>query len=162
MALENEIEKLFKSNYAAMHRLAAMILHDTESAHDIVHDVFASVLDRDGAGNVDAGYLLASVRNRCLNRLRALDVRERFRQLYLVENGECDDTDDWPDEELIAALEDCESLLPPQCAKVFRMRFHEGAGSSEISEALGIGERAVFKHLRHALDIIRLKLNQNG
>lgn len=162
MAMNNEIEELFKSNYAAMHKLASMMLHDTDSAHDIVHDVFTAVLDRTDCETLDPGYLLACVRNRCLNRLRALDVRERFRELYLVDNSEEEDTDEWPDEEIIAALENCERSLPTQCGRVFRMRYHNGADSKQISAELGIGERAVFKHLRHALDIIKSKLNQNG
>lgn len=40
-----DIERLFKANYERMLQLALAILHSDELAHDIVHDVFASLLD---------------------------------------------------------------------------------------------------------------------
>lgn len=162
MATNIEIETLFKSNYAVMHRLASMLLHDGESAHDIVHDVFTSLMDKDTSGSVDTPYLLSSVRNRCLNRLRDIDVRERFKRLYILCNNEADECDDWPDENLLEILAHCEDWLPPKCSRVFCMRFREEMKTDEIASELGMGERMVFKHLRHALYILRLKLNQNG
>ena len=40
----DEIERLFKTHYARMHRLGVAILHDSDVARDVVHDVFASLL----------------------------------------------------------------------------------------------------------------------
>ena len=42
----NDIEQLFKTHYAQMHRLARMYVHDDNLSHDIVQDVFASCLHR--------------------------------------------------------------------------------------------------------------------
>lgn len=39
----NDIEQLFKTHYAQMHRLARMYVHDDNLSHDIVQDVFASL-----------------------------------------------------------------------------------------------------------------------
>lgn len=162
MALNKEIERLFKNNYASLHRLAAIMLHDSETAHDVVHDVFMTLLHRGDIVELDRGYLAMSVRNRCLNLLRDMDVRERFRNLYLLETDEEETPDNRAYEEMMETLRNCEQSLSPQCLRIFRMRFHEGLSAGEISARLRIGERAVFKQLRHAIDIIRLKLNQNG
>ncbi len=155
----DDIEYLFKENYARMHCLAAMILHDSDSAHDIVHDVFVSILGQETDISFDTPYLMRSVRNRCMNRLKAIDVRNRFRELYIIENEEVDYLSDWPDEELLAQIENCESFLSTRCAEIFKLRFQTGLSAKEISHKLGIGERIVYKHLQHALQILKQKLN---
>ena len=159
MVTLDDIETLFKSNYGRMHTLASAMLHDKEAAYDIVHDVFASILDGGADRCPDSAYLMRSVRNRCLNRLKAIDIRERFRQLYLIENDESDDLEDWPDEETIALIERSRKEMPPKCLEVFTMRFSEGLSVAEISRILGTGERVVYKHLSHALNILKSKLN---
>lgn len=159
MARLDEIEALFKTNYGRMHALASAMLHDREAAHDIVHDVFAAVLDGADGRNTETAYLMRSVRNRCLNRLKAIDVRERFRQLYLVENDETDISEEWPDEETLTRLEDAKKEMPPRCLEVFRMRYQEGIAASEIARRLGTGERVVYKHLSHALNLLKNRLN---
>ena len=40
MTTKSDIEQLFQSNYRAMLTLAIRLLHDPETARDIVHDVF--------------------------------------------------------------------------------------------------------------------------
>ncbi len=159
MVTLDDIEILFKKNYGRMHTLASAMFYNKKTAYDIVHDVFASILDGGAANNPDSAYLLRSVRNRCLNRLKAIDVRERFRQLYLIENDESDDFEDWPDEETLALIEESKKEMPPKCLEVFTMRFNEGLSASEISKILGTGERVVYKHLSHALTILKNKLN---
>ena len=73
------IESLFKQHYQAMYRLAFMMLHDKEESRDIVHDVFARLLDDDiRFDSSKAGaFSLSCVRNGCLNVMRAYDSRER-------------------------------------------------------------------------------------
>lgn len=88
MRKSKTLETLFREHYAEMHHLAAVILHDPEEAHDIVTDIFSSLLENGNGGGSSRPYLLNAVRNRCLNRLREMDVRTRFRNLYLIENEE--------------------------------------------------------------------------
>lgn len=159
MARLDDIETLFKANYGRMHTLASAMLHDREAAYDIVHDVFAAVLDGGADRNPDEAYLMRSVKNRCLNRLKAIDVRERFRQLYLVETDEAAIEEEWPDEETLALLEKAKGDMPPKCLEVFRMRYQEGIPASEIAKILGSGERVIYKHLRHAMELLKNRLN---
>lgn len=159
MATLDEIEILFKSNYGRMHTLASAMLHDREAAYDVVHDVFTSILDGATDRFPDAAYLMTSVRNRCLNRLKAIDVRERFRQLYLIENDDTEDGEDWPDVETLSLIEQSKKEMPPKCLEVFLLRFHDGLSVGEISNRLGTGERVIYKHLSHALNVIKTRLN---
>lgn len=159
---DDDIEQLFRRNYSTMYRLAAIMLHDGEAAKDVVHDIFADLIEKQvDTERLDTGYLMRSVKNRCLNRLRDLNVHERFASLYVMDESE-EEIEDWPDSDIFALMEKCIGKLPPKCSEVFNLRFREGMDSAHIMSKLGIGERAVYKHLRHALDILRSKLTPNG
>ncbi len=163
MTNRNDIEKLFRTHYEMLHRLARILLHDSDLAHDIVHDVFASLINSgDDCSGITGAYLLSSVRNRCLNHIRNAGARERIHSLYLLEQSEYD-TDDWPDEETVATvdriMDDC---LTDRCRLVVDMRFTGGLSYAAIASALGISEVAVYKHLRHAIETIRKNLRENG
>jgi len=163
MTNRNDIERLFKAHYAQMYRLATALLHDDDLARDIVHDVFASVLE--GNANISVvsqGYLLRAVRNRCLNYIRDQEIHQRIANRYFLDNEEYD-TEDWPDDETITRIYDfIRNDIPPQARRVIEMRFTDNMPFAKIAMTMGISETAVFRHLSHALKIIRKKLNENG
>ena len=155
------IEQLFRNHYVAMHRTAMLILRDEDAARDIVHDVFESLL-HGGLADVSCQYLLTAVRNRCLNHIRSLTVRERIKELYAIDEQEIAD-EEWPDDETIALIHSTvANNLTDACRRVVEMRFTGGMSYKEIAASLGISEVAVYKHLRHAIDVLRKKLYQNG
>lgn len=161
MTTTNDIEQLFRTHYAAMHRMAMLILRDEEVARDIVHDVFESLLNA-GLTDVSVQYLLRAVRNRCLNHLRALSTRERIREIYALDESEIAEVE-WPDDETIAKIHSTVANdLTDACRRVVVLRFSEGKSYKEIAAILGVSEVAVYKHLRHAIDVLRSKLSQNG
>lgn len=158
-----DIEKLFKKYYAQMHRQAAMLLHDDDLARDIVHDVFCALLEENIAvATLTPGYLFRAVRNRCLNHIRDLDIHGRVLGLYFTEVDEYDE-EDWPDEATVLEIYSIISDdLPEQCRRVVELRFVDGMKFEAVAREMGISQTAVFKHLRHALSIIRNKLSENG
>ena len=162
MTKQNEIEILFKAHYASMYRLALVLLHDSELARDTVHDVFAALLEMPLEMSVTESYLLTATRNRCLNRIRHLDVRRRATALYFLENEDFG-TENWPDEETYSTINSIISdHLTPKARKIMELRFTCGIRFSEIAQIMGISETAVYRHLKNALIIIRQKLNDNG
>lgn len=162
MTNRNDIERLFKAHYAQMHRLAVALLHDDDFSRDIVHDVFASLLDRTFDIPVSGGYLLKAVRNRCLNYIRDCEIHQRIANRYFLENEEYS-REDWPDEETIARIYSLiKSEIPPQARHIMELRFSEELPFACIAASMGISETAVYRHLSHALTIIRKKLNENG
>ena len=145
-----------------MYRLSAALLHDDELARDIVHDVFASLLDGNAGIFVTPGYLLKAVRNRCLNHIRDCEIHQRIANCYFLDNEEYD-TDDWPDDETIARIYSLiRNDIPPQARRVMELRFSDGMRFARIATTMGISETAVYRHLSHAITIIRKKLNENG
>ena len=161
MTKKDDIERLFRSHYAAMYRLAMLILRDDDVARDIVQDVFEAILVS-GKSDVSAPYLLTAVRNRCLKHIRSLSVKDRIKEVYSVDEREIEDGE-WPNDETIALIQKTVAHdLTEACRRVVELRFSEGKSYHEISEILGISKVAVYKHLRHATDVLRKKLSQNG
>lgn len=162
MTNRNDIERLFKAHYAQMYRLAVVLLHDDDIARDIVHDVFASLLDSPLDIIVTGGYLIKAVRNRCLNHIRDCEIHQRIANRYFLENEEYD-SEDWPDEEIIVRIYNLiDSEISPQARHIMELRFSEKLPFARIAASMGISETAVYRHMSHALTTIRKKLNENG
>ncbi len=154
------IGQLFRKHYASMYRLAMLMLRDDNVSRDIVHDVFEALLVS-GRTDVSAAYLLTAVRNRSLKHIRSLTVHERMKEVYAVDGQEISE-EDWPDEVTIAMIQSSVSNdLTDACRRVVNMRFSDGRSYQEIACELGISKVAVYKHLRHAIDVLREKLSQN-
>lgn len=159
MTTKSEIEQLFRSNYSTMLTLAIRLLHDADTARDIVHDVFESVLS-ENLSTVTPAYLLTGVRFAALKYLRSLSLRERFNNLYALDLDEIED-DEWPAPEDVARLNELiDQSLTMQDRRVVKMRFIERMTYDEIAGQLGISEVAVYKHLRHAMDVLRQNFNR--
>ena len=155
------IENLFRTHYASMYRLAMLILRDENDSQDIVHDVFEALLVN-GKTDVAESYLLTAVRNRCLKRIRSLSVKDRLKEIYSIDEEEIL-SEEWPDEETISLIQRTVAKnLSESCRKVVNMRFAESKSYREIADTLGISTVAVYKHLRHAIDVLREKLSKNG
>lgn len=157
MTNRTDIERLFRSHFVALHSLATHLLHDEEAARDAVCDVFASLLDREElpAASAMQAYLLRAVRNRCVSQIRSTGIHERFLRLYSVDVEEIEEGQ-WPDEETLRRLDEIiGGVLTPQCRRVVLMRFRQALTYRQIAEELQISDVAVYKHLRHALDVLR-------
>ncbi|MBD5231670.1 MAG: sigma-70 family RNA polymerase sigma factor [Muribaculaceae bacterium] len=162
MIKRTDIELLFKAHYAQMHRLAAVFLHDDDLSRDIVHDVFATLLSSKPTFDVNGAYLLKAVRNRCLNHIRDCEIHQRIQSRYFIDNDEYDN-EEWPDEETLVRIYSLiKTQISPQARRVIELRFNCGLHFAKIAELMGISQTAVYRHLSHALNIIRKKLNENG
>lgn len=162
MTTRNDIEQLFKAHYGQMYRLATVLLHDDDLARDIVHDVFASLLDGHPNIQVNGGYLLHAVRNRSLNHIRDCEIHQRIANRYFLDNEEYD-IEYWPDDETIARIYSLiQNDVSKQAKRVIELRFFDGRPFASIAAIMGISETAVYRHLSNALKIIRKKLNENG
>ncbi len=161
MTQTKDIEQLFRTRYKAMHRQAMLMVRDEEIARDIVHDVFESLLIA-GKTDVPDAYLLKAVRSRCLNYIRHLSVRERVKEI-LSREDEMDSDEQWPDDQTIELIQSTVAGdLTEACRRVVNLRFTDGKTYKEIAALLSISDVAVYKHLRHAIDVLRLKFSHNG
>lgn len=161
MTTREEIEQLFHRHYPPMYGVAIRILRNDDLARDIVHDVFETLLVS-GKVDVSGSYLCAAVRNRCLKYIRSLSVQDRMKEAYSLSAQKISE-EDWPDDDTISLIQTTVSQdLTDACRRVVNLRFTDNKSYQEIADIVGISKVAVYKHLRHAIDILRKKLSQNG
>ena len=150
-------QRLFKQHYAKMYRMARTILYDEQESEDVVSDIFEDLLHGQTIlmPETEESYLLTSVRNRCLKRLR--------HTVSAIEGSgynEPVDDSDVEDERLTDIDEFIACHLSEQEQRIFRLRFTDGCSYEEIAAAEGISRVAVWKHLSHALNLIRNHFNK--
>ena len=140
--------------------IAVQMLKDEDEAGDAVSDIFARLAD----GSLvlpeenPERYLMATIRNLCITRIRRMSLRERIkRRLSLSEPSQASMTSE---REMAKEMIDyAEKTFSKQTWRVFQLRFDEGLLYREIAEQLGISEVAVYKHLAEALKKLREKFN---
>ena len=157
---KTEIEQVYIGSYQRLLTKARQMLKDDDDANDAVSDVFAKVAE--GSLKLPEGheesYLMAAIRNLCLDRIRRLTLRERMeRKLTLSDSGSISMESE--QERITEMIGYAERVFPKQTWRVFQLRFDEGLRYWEIAERLGISERAVYKHLANALNKLKEKFN---
>ena len=162
MTDQRKLEKLFKQHYRQMYRLATILLHDDAESKDVVHDIFARLLDghSDLKEETAESYLLTSVRNRCLNVMRNRQIQERVERLYLLDLDTTITPTEKFEEELKTLYKGIDQLEPPVCRDVIVQHFRDGITFKEIACRLGVSETTVYKHLHRALSQLRTHLKK--
>ena len=154
------IEQLFTDCRQRMLAVARLMLKNDDDANDAVSDVFFKLTE--GSLRVPAdhpeNYLMATVRNLCLDRIRLMTLHERLeRRITLSDN---DQAYGESERERIAEMIDyAERTFSKQTWRVFQLRFDEELLYREIAERLGISEVSVYKHLTEALRLLKEKFN---
>ena len=157
---EEEFDKLFRSSYARLYRLAYSLLHDQEDSRDIVSGVFADLLDKYKlSSDITEAYLYSMVRSRCIDLLRHRKVEDEARQQMILENRIQTMPDVEHEEHLNEVLTYIDTELTPQTRTVLRMCYDEKRKYKEVASELGISVQAVNKHISQALRKLREHFN---
>lgn len=163
MKQEKDIERMFRQHYEKMYNLARCILSDDDESKDVVSEVFTAILADDVVlmPESEEGFLMRSVRNRCLNLIAHKGVKERVAKL-LTDDADVilsDETDERL-EQLMLLIEDLE---PPIRKQIFRLRYLKEMSYQEVADEVGVSKVTVFNHLSQAMDWIRkhFKKEQN-
>ena len=157
MTNKEDIEQLFLANFRGLHKMACRILGDSEEARDVVSSVFVALLD--GKITLPEGkreaYLISCVRNRCLDAVRHLSVKEKMmRHIALTASNNA--AQEEAREHRLEIIRECvESELTLAERRVFELRFVTGLKYREIAERLDISETAVYRNLTRALTKIK-------
>ncbi len=155
MKQEKDIERIFRQHYEKMYNLARSILSDDDESKDVVSEVFTTILADDVVlmPESEEGFLMRSVRNRCLNLIAHKGVKEKVAKLLI------DDTDvilsDETDERLEQLLLLIEDLEPPIRQLIFRLRYLQEKSYQEVADKVGVSKVTVFNHLSQAMDWIK-------
>ena len=165
MTDQKKLEKLFMQHYRQMYRLATILLHDDAESKDVVHDIFARILNDHIVLREETAesYLRTSVRNRCLNVIRSRQIQERVEHLYLLDletnitstDVLLSDNEKRLEEEIKALNIGIDLLEPPVYRDIIIQHFRDGITFKEIACRMGVSETTVYKHLRRALSQLR-------
>lgn len=151
--------------------IAASYLHDRAAAEDIVADCFTRLWDKRcdlQLTEKPEAYLLASIKNRCLNHLRDKAAHLRIEQKMHEDSYRALMTEiDILDGQDMALLfrddvqrifDDFMRQLPPISRNIFYSSRFEDLTYAEIAEKYGVTPRKVKREIQKVLDIMRVSL----
>lgn len=160
---ESLFQELFTTNYSRLYYAALYFVNDAETAKDLVNDVFAKLWEGfDGDTEIyTTAYLIANVRNLCIDYLRHSEVEIRYAQLYVKLHSEgLLAEDDEKDERLDRIYKVIESM-PARTRFVLDQCYFENKKYAEVAEILGITTDGVRRQIMKALEMLRNEFSVN-
>ena len=156
---DEAVTVMYRAHYAALVRLAALLVSDVATAEDVVQDSFIAMHRawwrlRDTARALP--YLRRSVVNRSRSVLRHRVVADRqFPMLSpALPSAEDSALAVVQRSSVLAAL----SMLPSRQREVMVLRYYADLSEAQIAAALGISKGAVKSHIARAKDSLRAML----
>lgn len=154
---------LFNSYYKDLVRFAFGLLRDPDAAEEVVQDLFVWIWENREHFSVHTSFrslLLKSVQNRCLDRIRFREIRERYAGKKSDSVILCNDTENYVlFSELETALNKAVSRIPEKLSEVLRLSRFEGLTYAEIASRLGVSVRTVETRMVKALEFLKGELH---
>ena len=160
---KNAFEKIFRLFYQPLIMYAKKIIEEQPIREDIVQDVFTSLWEDRKKLSITTSllnYLIAAVRNSCLNYLRKEKLIRQYRESVITNNVniEEDDEEIYTLKELRDILENTLSKLPENYRIVFEMHHVEGKKYEEIAKALNLSVRTVKRYKEYTINNLKKDL----
>lgn len=160
-----KIDHLFNKYYRGLVVFTYEIILDIEEASDIVQTLFADLWEKyEFEDEKEArNFLFLSARNRALNHLRHLKIRNQYIEHTLSEyeseqNEQQIDYSLYDEDEIKCLIEEQICKMPPQMQTVFRLRYYDELSTKEVAEKLNISDRTAEKHYEKAIKFLRKEL----
>ena len=163
--------KIYERYWEKLYYQAVKKLGDEAEAQEAVQDIFFSIWKnretfqlRENLEN----YLAVAVKFQVIQRLAKSKRRHVVVQTLARETEQeqlSDAARDWSQEDLEilqARLNAVIDTLPKKCKLVFKMSRSEDYTNKKIAAELGISEKAVEKHVSHALKVLRTNLGHKS
>ena len=155
MTDRREFEKVFRSHYDGMYRLAMRMLGDDAESKDVVSDVFAHLLHSGTQLRSETlqAFLLTSVRNRCINLLVHKQKEQQLQQAIVVEMISPERTSEQEQLQMLHRFID--EHMPKLSQQILRLRYQQGLKYREIAKVLQVSEVTVHNHLSQSLQKLK-------
>ena len=158
-------ERIFRQYYTPLNLYAFSITGQKETAEEIIQDVFYILWkDREKMQILQSlrSYLYKSVKNRSLQYIEHLHVREQYRENVLKQTGSMAEPS--PDElleykELENLLAQTIQKLPERCRQIFHMHRMNGIKNKDIAERLSISVKTVEAEMTKAYRALRKEVD---
>lgn len=153
-------ELVFNYYYSGLVVYADQIIKDTVISEDIVQSVFMKLWETRETIEIRSfrSYFIQCVKNRCIDHLRSLQVKQRFDNRIPEADHLVMEEDLWTKNELSELIQKAIEDLAPRCREIFWMSRYENLKIAEIAEKLNISKRTVETQISKALKILRIKL----
>jgi len=159
-------EVLFKTYYSTFCKYAVDLVHNSETAKDIVSDLFVKIWEQPEnflATSSLRQYLFRCLHNSCINYLRRSPLKfqdldqktleKLYAQIPMVSE---ENTSSYLSvSELEQHFFQAIKKLPVECAKIFSLSRREGLSNKEIAKVLNISENTVKVQIYRALIKLR-------
>lgn len=162
MTDRREFEKVFRSHYDGMYRLAMKMLGNDAESKDVVSDVFAHLLHSGTNLRSETlqAFLLTSVRNRCINLLVHKQKEQQMQQAIVVEMITPERTTE--QEQLQMLHRYIDEHMPKLSQQILRLRYQQGLKYREIAKVLQVSEVTVHNHLSQSLQKLKDHFKASG
>lgn len=136
---------------------ATSILGNESDAQDLVQDFFTDFYERQLYKNITTlkYFLIASIKNRCLNRIRDNGNRQRILKIIAPKDDGLSPESDMDLRRLQAEISSTISNVAPLSAKVFELTYFKGMNRNEIAEEMRISPNTVKNQLLRAVKIVK-------
>ena len=143
-------ESLFSEYFPLLTKYAEGFVFDRNECEDIVQNLFINLWEKSETIKIQTSlkaYLYQSVKNRCLNYLRNMNVFDKHKLLYLEARLNSGEETDWIDPEWAEKVHLALDRLPIQMARILRMKYMDGEKIGKIANKMQISENTVKTHL---------------
>jgi RNA polymerase sigma-70 factor (ECF subfamily) len=156
------VEALFREEWGRAVAILIRVLGDFELAEDAVQDAFATALERwprDGTPRNPGAWIVATARNRAIDRIRRERTLARKTELLArleeLRTEEEDDMSSIPDERLSLVFTCCHPALAAEARVALTLREVGGLQTPEIARAFLVPEATLAQRLVRAKRKIR-------
>ncbi|KJF45720.1 RNA polymerase sigma factor [Draconibacterium sediminis] len=149
---------IFNKHYESLVKFACHYLIDVNAAEDATQAVFIYLWEHCDELNIKTSvrsYLYRAVKNRCLNQLRLLNIRDKHELLYLEAVLESDDTEYMQENELLHSIKAAVSELPKKMQMVFMRKYYNQLSIREIGHEMSHSINTVKVHLHKSRYVVR-------
>ncbi|MDE5585307.1 MAG: sigma-70 family RNA polymerase sigma factor [Muribaculaceae bacterium] len=147
-----EFETLYIQCFPPAMGMAMSLLHEEDEARDVVHEVFLKLWESEVKVDNPQAYVIRSVRNASVSRIRKLDVREKIKAKLMLEPPPDDFDYERRNEEVRDAIQ---LLLTSREQQVVDKIYTEGMSYKDTAASLGVSVATVNKNIVGALKKLR-------
>jgi RNA polymerase sigma-70 factor (ECF subfamily) len=156
-------EQLFNDHYSRMVSYAFNFLKEQEASEEVVQEVFYQLWINRNKTEIKtaiSSYLYRAVRNRCINMIKHIEIRENYKQFNSneIEKANADFTDDLTIDELDKKIRSAIDKMPLHRKKIFLMSRYEEMTYKEIAEKMGLSKKTIENQMGKALQFMRTEL----
>ena len=167
---KESFERLYREYYPKLSAYASFYLKNDE-AHDVVQDVFLSLLESKQKITDEASmnaYLYKAVQNKCVDAIRHRAVRDQYatvfgKRLLQMESDYLYTSRNEIEEALLSKelqeqIDAAIESLPPKGKEVFKLYFLHQKTAAEIASILELSRSTIENHIYTCLKTVRAKL----